>query len=424
MSVPIKHRVLFVLHRHDREMDPQLQCRIKWGSSRFIVTVNTGYRVNPERWDAEQQRCTPGSFHGARRVPAATINAEIFRYQAAVEDVFTAFALDGSFPTVPAVRVAVQSKLNSQAEVKTGEDVFEAFDKFVLEQGSRNSWSDGTYMKWRVFRGHLAAWRPGLAWTDFNERGLTAFVAYLREDRKHKNSTVKRMTSFLSWFLRWAEQKGYAVGTDFHAFRPKFRGQDVRPVVFLTWDELMRLWDWEPDERPLMGQVRDVFCFCCFTSLRFSDVMNLRRPDVGDDSIRITTVKTAEPLEIQLNRWSREILLRYVDESFPDDRVFPPFSNQVFNRLLHTLCKDCGISDPVHQTWYRGSERHDEVHPKWELVSSHCGRRTFICNALAMGISPTVVMKWTGHADYKAMQPYIGVSQETKVKAMHLFDKD
>lgn len=38
---------------------------------------------------------------------------------------------------------------------------------------------------------------------------------------------------------------------------------------------------------------------------------------------------------------------------------------------------------------------------------SHTGRRTFICNALAMGIPPQVIMKWTGHSDYKAMKPYI-----------------
>ena len=94
------------------------------------------------------------------------------------------------------------------------------------------------------------------------------------------------------------------------------------------------------------------------------------------------------------------------------------------NRYLHTLCRDCGIDSPVHLTWYRGAERHDEVHPKWELVSTHCGRRTFICNALAMGISPTVVMKWTGHSDYKAMKPYIDVAQDTKAAAMALFDKD
>ena len=41
-----------------------------------------------------------------------------------------------------------------------------------------------------------------------------------------------------------------------------------------------------------------------------------------------------------------------------------------------------------------------------------------------MGISPTVVMQWTGHSDYSAMQPYIGVAQDTKAAAMALFDRE
>lgn len=424
MGAPIKYKVLFCLHRHDRELDPQLQCRIKWGSSRFIVTVNTGYRVNPERWDSEQQRCSPGSFHGARRVPAATINAEIFRYASVVDEVFTEFSRQGVFPSVPDVRAAVQARLSYQSEVPASEDVFAAFDQFCVEQGTKNAWTDGTHTKWRVFRRHLAAWRPGLHWSDFDDAGLTSFVTYLREKRGHKNSTVRRMLSFLRWFLGWAVSKGYYPSEAFRDFRPKFRGQDLRPVIFHTWEELMRLWEWQPETEPvLMEQVRDIFCFCCFTSLRFSDVMNLCWPDVGPESFKLTTVKTAEPLEIQLNRWSSELLWRYVDAGLPDERVFPLISNQVFNRNLHDLCHICEIDEPVHVTWYRGSERFDEVHPKWELVSSHCGRRTFICNALAMGISPTVVMQWTGHEDYKAMRPYIAVSQDTKAEAMALFDK-
>ena len=424
MGAPVKYKVLFCLHRHDRELDPQLQCRIKWGSSRFIVTVNTGYRVNPERWDSEQQRCSPGSFHGARRVPAATINAEIFRYASVVDEVFTEFSRQGVFPSVPDVRAAGQARLSYQSEVPASEDVFAAFDQFCMEQGTKNAWTDGTHTKWRVFRRHLAAWRPGLHWSDFDDAGLTSFVTYLREKRGHKNSTVRRMLSFLRWFLGWAVSKGYYSSEAFRDFRPKFRGQDLRPVIFLTWEELMRLWEWQPETEPvLMEQVRDIFCFCCFTSLRFSDVMNLCWPDVGPESFKLTTVKTAEPLEIQLNRWSSELLWRYVDAGLPGERVFPLISNQVFNRNLHDLCHICEIDEPVHVTWYRGSERFDEVHPKWELVSSHCGRRTFICNALAMGISPTVVMQWTGHEDYKAMRPYIAVSQDTKAEAMALFDK-
>ena len=46
----------------------------------------------------------------------------------------------------------------------------------------------------------------------------------------------------------------------------------------------------------------------------------------------------------------------------------------------------------------------------------------FICNALALGIAPQVVMKWPGHSDYKAMKPYIDVCDEIKAEAMKKFD--
>lgn len=422
MVTPIKYRVLFCLHRHDRELDPQLQCRIKWNGSKYMVTVNTGYRVDPERWDADRQRCVAGSFHGARRIPAADINTEIRRYLDVIDSIFEDFAATEVFPSPTDVRAAINAGLYHQSIAPSTEDVFAAFDHFCSEQGAKNAWSDGTYTKWRVFRRHLAVWRPLLSWADFDERGLTSFVTYLRDGRGHKNSTIKKQLGFMRWFLAWADQKGYLTSTDYRSFKPKFKGQDQKQVVFLTWDELMAVWNWDAVERPLHGQVRDLFCFCCFSSLRWSDVQNLRWTDVGKDSFRITTVKTADPLEIQLNKWSRELLWRYVDEGFPDDRVFPVITNQVANRYLHEICRDCGIDTPVHRTWYRGSERHDEVHPKWEFVTTHCGRRTFICNALAMGISPTVVMQWTGHSDYAAMQPYIGVSQDTKAAAMALFN--
>ena len=38
------------------------------------------------------------------------------------------------------------------------------------------------------------------------------------------------------------------------------------------------------------------------------------------------------------------------------------------------------------------------------------------------GIPPQVVMKWTGHSDYKAMRPYIDIAEKTKADAMKLID--
>ena len=40
-----------------------------------------------------------------------------------------------------------------------------------------------------------------------------------------------------------------------------------------------------------------------------------------------------------------------------------------------------------------------------------------------MGITPNVVMKWTGHSDYKSMKPYIDIADNEKKKAMSLFNK-
>ena len=65
----------------------------------------------------------------------------------------------------------------------------------------------------------------------------------------------------------------------------------------------------------------------------------------------------------------------------------------------------------------------DEVTPKYALLSTHAGRRTFICNALALGIPAQVVMKWTGHSDYKAMKPYIDIADDIKANAMNKFNQ-
>lgn len=81
------------------------------------------------------------------------------------------------------------------------------------------------------------------------------------------------------------------------------------------------------------------------------------------------------------------------------------------------------INDPVHQTYYKGNERIDEVIPKYALLGTRAGRRTFICNALALGITPQVVMKWTGHSDYKAMKPYIDITDDIKTNAMSKFNQ-
>ena len=428
----IKHITAFVLDRVPDSDEARVRLRVKWEGSRRIVALNVGCRVNVLRWDPEAQRCVPRSFHGSRRVPAASINSEIDRYADAVESAFDSFDALGVVPSKDEFR----SKLTETLGLACSEDVgvFRAFDMFVAERGSRNCWTHRTYQKLWGVKNHLLAWDPDLTWEGFKEEGLYRFVAYLRSlTRVNKRSaegvtsikdtTVEKNIAALRWFLIWADRRGLLPFKDYLEFRPKLQKLDD-PIVFLDWEELMSFLNFEFSEgQEVLASVRDVFCFCAFTSLRYSDVYALRWADVREGYIRVTTVKTSEDLVIELNDYSQEILGRYVDEAFPDDKVFPVLSNQKMNVRLKEACRLAGINRMVRVSEIQNGRRVDLLLPKWQLMSTHAGRRSFISNALMMGIPPDVVMRWTGHSDYNSMKPYIAIADSVKAREMSKFNK-
>ena len=195
-------------------------------------------------------------------------------------------------------------------------------------------------------------------------------------------------------------------------------------MIFLTWEELNKLKNYQiPETKQYLERVRDVFLFCCFTGLRYSDVHNLKKSDIRDGYIEITTVKTAERLIIELNNHSKAILDKYKDVEFEGHKALPVISNQKMNDYLKELGELAEINEPVSETYYKGSRRIDTITPKYALLGTHAGRRTFICNALVLGIPAQVVMKWTGHSDYKAMKPYIDIADDVKANAMSKFNQ-
>lgn len=421
----------FLLDRVSGTDEARVRCRVKWDGGRCSAAVSIGYRVNVARWDFEAQCCLPRSFHGKRRTPAAVINNEIERCQKIVDKIFNEAE---SVPSPGEVRARLKRELAPRRQEDAEawrSDVLQAFTRFMAERGDRNRWTDATYTKMSNVRRHLVEWKKEPKWSDFDEDGLFSYVAFLRTSTRMDNrmdraglrdSTVEKHVSFLKWFLTWADSKGLPVGRDYITFKPKLQKIE-RPVIFLEWDELMTLYRLDLSDRPDLAAVRDVFCFCAFTSLRYSDARALTWADVDERCIRVVTIKTNDPLVIELNDYSQEILGRYVDEAFPGDVVFPVPANQIMNLRLKELGKLCGFSTLIRVSEFRNGERVDRLAPKWSLIGTHAARRTFICNALMMGIPPTVVMRWTGHSDYDAMKPYIAITDKAKASEMSKFNE-
>ena len=427
----IKRNIIFTLESRKKDgvlitENVPIRMRVNFASKRIEFT--TGYRIDSAKWDADKQRVKNGCSNKLKQL-ASEINASLLEYYTEIQSIFKRFEVEDVMPTPEQIKKAFNALHKPVSEEPKPKkealpcDFFQVFDDFVEDCGRQNNWTDSTFEKFAAVKNHLTNFREGLTFEFFDERGLNDYVGYLRDVKEMRNTTIGKQLSFLKWFLRWAFKKGVHQNNAYDSYKPKLKSTQKK-IIFLTWDELNRLREFKiPSNKQALERVRDVFLFQCFTGLRYSDVFNLRRSDIKGDHIEVTTVKTSDSLIIELNNHSKAILDKYKDVAFEDDKVLPVITNQKMNDYLKELAEMARIDEPVRQTYYRGNERIDEVTPKYALLGTHAGRRTFICNALALGIPPQVVMKWTGHSDYKAMKPYIDIADDIKANAMSKFNQ-
>ena len=138
--------------------------------------------------------------------------------------------------------------------------------------------------------------------------------------------------------------------------------------VYLTPDEISRIAGLEIDSGTIMEKVRDVFLAGCYTGQRFSDYS-----DISMEEMETITVDGAE----------YKALRKIQRKTYAD----------------------------------RGGKRHMAVHPKYELVSSHTARRSYITNMYVEGIlSPEQIRSISGHKSEESFKRYLCQNLEEEAK--------
>lgn len=172
---------------------------------------------------------------------------------------------------------------------------------------------------------------------------------------------------------------------------------------FLLEDEVRLLLDKEfAIER--LERVRDVFVFCCFTGLAFTDVQNLRKEHIFKDSfgewwIRKPREKTNTMSRVPLMDIPMKILKKYESniECVAEEKLLPVPSNQRMNSYLTEIADACGIK---------------------KKLTTHVARHSFACIVLANGVSIEVISKMLGHTDTKTTKIYAKMVDKTISKEM------
>ncbi len=434
----------YLENRTNKKQEAVIRVSIAIRGARLVTS--TGYNIKPADWNAERHEVKPRKENWKKQTTydintaLGNIRRHFDTYEKDHGEV-TEEELRKEFKAFMG-RVEVKEETSDTAEEPKEPTFFGRFDQFIKEESINNMWVPSTKRALNVIKGHIEAWNPETSFDMLTESVLSQYINYHRTDLDQREVTVEKQWRYFKWFLDWATRKGYNTNTAYQRFKPKFKTTD-KTIVFLDWDELMRLYKFKVPKTgkkvklttydgieyektvglsSALDRVRDLFCFCCFTSLRYSDMRNLKRSDIVDGVINLTTVKTHDKIAIELNDYSKAILDKYEGMVFPGGTALPVISNQKMNDYLKELAELAGLNAPVTQIYYKNGERIEETKPKYSVIGTHAGRRTFICNALSMGIPADIVMKWTGHSDYAAMKPYIDIAQSEKSKAMAKFN--
>lgn len=430
----IKRSVSFLLHTRKRGdamsgKGLSIRMRVTYGGFRPL-DFPTNLKIDAEMWDKQNEAPNQKYQDRGDQTLAIVLNT-LNEYKTYIREIFTRYELlEKRVPDPDEVKQLFNdmagrvSIAKAVEKLEKEEGLFTVFNMFVRDVGDTNQWENHTYEKFDDLKNILTDFDKDLTFEKLTEKKLLEYLDYLYTTRKNRNSTASKNISFLYWFLRWAAKKGYYKGKLHEEFRPKFKGTDgnSKEVIHLTWDELIHFYNFEFD-LPHLAAARDVFCFMAFTGLRHSDVLKLRKSDVKKDHIIVVTKKTVDGIIVELNKYSRAILDRYKKVPFPNGRVLPVISNQKENEYIKEAAKVAGINDLQRVVYFRKKERVEEVHPKWKLLSTHAGRRTFTVNALYLGVPAEVIMKWTGWSDFKSMKPYLKIVDELKKKEMSKFDE-
>jgi len=289
-------------------------------------------------------------------------------------------------------------------EPKSGVLIIDFINSIINKKAKRSSKSYGRNYRTLIY--HLNSFSKEYNCTlytnSINEEFLDDFIYYL-ESKLLKKSYIKTIIQLLKASIRKAANYGYVVDPSYDSI--EIDSEDI-PSIYLSMNEITRIY-YYPNLTNKQKKIRDLFVVGCLTALRYSDLTTLQKADFGDKFITKITKKTGVKVIIPIHDYVREVYNRY------DGDISPNVTSQHFNRYIKLICKKVGLNDPVTITYTKGGEVITETKEKWELISSHTGRRSGATNLYNTGrLGLRDIMSITGHTTEKSFMRYIKTSKE------------
>lgn len=233
--------------------------------------------------------------------------------------------------------------------------------------------------------------RPNLKLSEIDYSFMIEFDNYLIAS----NSGRYNMIKFLKRALKEAVKLGVLENESWKGL------QNVSPRTreeYLTLTEINQIIKCDLSSKKHLELTRNMFLFSCYTGMRFSDVVALKKGNYKDGIISLKQVKTNVDLKIPVNVQAKKIICKFYSQREDDESIFPLIENQTVNRYLKKIGGIAEIKKTLH---------------------FHLARHTFGTTLLNNNVNAFYISKMMGHKKLSQTYSYTGVDVTQMKNIMH-----
>ena len=252
---------------------------------------------------------------------------------------------------------------------------------------------------------------------DVNDSFKNEFVIYCKNEIYSQN-TIQRELAIIKTFCKHAR----FLGIETHPQLDSLRLDKAKvEKIYLTFEDLTKIENISKNQlTDSLDNAKDWLIISCYTGQRISDFMRFTDEQIRkeDDKplLEFTQKKTNKLTTIPLHPKVMEILKKRKGK-------FPyKISDQKYNDYIKEVCKTAEINQLTFGSKNTETEPNSKVfrkksgtYKKWELVTSHIGRRSFATNFYGK-IPTTFLINITNHSSEAMFLNYIGKSNKDLAK--------
>jgi site-specific recombinase XerD len=323
----------------------------------------------------------------------------------------------------------IENYYNPVKAVKIPNGLIPFIEHYLTEKS--NELTDNRIRKINVIKSKLERFEKSIdkqfKIIEINNNFKKLFIDYCKEEHYSIN-TISGDLAVLKTICKYA----YQCDIETHKQLENLKLKEVETeAVYLSFDELEKIKALDLLSNERLNNVRNWLLISCYTAQRISDFMRFNNSMIIEKDkkqlLSFTQQKTNKKVTIPFLTQAQEVINK-------NNGKFPrPLSHQKYNDYLKELCKLAGINEPTKGTVRRSiieskkKSKNDYrnitgTFEKWELISSHVGRRSFATNFY--GTVPTsVLIGITNHSTEKMFLKYIRKTEtDTAIDAFKYFE--